>query len=83
MDRPPAPKYLLLVPLAWSLVTAPPALGSGIVTDLGMVLATVTTERRRGKRWAPREMRCGAGLLIWRDRTSAWQTVAAGLSSLR
>jgi hypothetical protein len=61
--RPPLPRYLLLLPLAWSLVNAPPALGTGIVADWGMVLAAVTT----------------TGLIIWRDRRSTNHAVVASL----
>jgi hypothetical protein len=57
------PKYLLLLPLAWSLNATPDDLATGIVVDVGLILAGVTT----------------AGVLIWRDRTSSWQTVADGL----
>jgi hypothetical protein len=62
---PPVPKYLLLVPLAWSLGAAPPDLARGVVADYGMLVAALIT----------------AGLIIWRDRESspAWQTVTAGL----
>ena len=61
--RPPSPKYLLLIPLAWGLGAGPGGMATGIVADFGLILAGVTT----------------AGLLIWRDRTSSWQTVVAGL----
>jgi hypothetical protein len=63
--QPPAPKYLLLVPLAWALGAAPPDLARGVMADYGMLAAAVIT----------------AGLIIWRDRisTSARQTLAAGL----
>lgn len=63
--RPPAPKYVLLVPLAWSLGAAPPGLARGVAADDGMLAAAVIT----------------AGLIIWRDRASspAWQSVTAGL----
>ena len=61
--RPPAPKYLLLIPLAWGLGAGPGAMATGIVVDFGLVLAGAIT----------------AGVLIWRDRTSSWQTVAAGV----
>ena len=63
--RPPAPKYVLLVPLAWALGAAPPDLARGVTADYGMLAAALIT----------------AGLIIWRDRTSspAWQTVTAGL----
>jgi hypothetical protein len=54
--RPPVPKYLLLLPLAWALTSAP--------TDLILGIVAVIT----------------VGVLIWRDRTSIWQTVAAALS---
>ncbi len=53
--RPPAPKYLLPLPLAWALTAAPPALGTGIVADVGMGVAGVTavvlivTEPPRGR----------------------------------
>jgi len=53
--QPPAPKYLLLLPLAWAMTSAPDDLTLGIV-------AVITV-----------------GVLIWRDRTSIWQTVAAGV----
>jgi uncharacterized protein DUF6064 len=61
--RPPAPRYLLLLPLAWSLNATPPNMAMGNVADFGLVLVGVIT----------------VGLIIWRDRTSSWQTVAAGL----
>ena len=62
---PPAPAYVLLLPLAWSLGAAPPDLARGVAADYGMLIAALIT----------------AGLIIWRDRTSspAWQTVTAGL----
>ena len=62
---PPAPKYLLLVPLAWALNAAPPNLAGGVVVDIGMLVAAVIT----------------TGLIIWRDRATgpAWHTVTAGL----
>ena len=63
--RPPTPKYVLLVPLAWALGAAPPDLARGVTADYGMLAAALIT----------------AGLIIWRDRTSspASQTVTAGL----
>jgi hypothetical protein len=61
--RPPVPRYLLLMPLAWSLVAAPPDLGRGVTADYGMLAAAVLT----------------AGLIIWRDRGPARQIVTAGL----
>ena len=51
---PPAPKYLLLVPLAWALTAAPPNMATGVVADYGMLVAAVIT----------------TGLIIWRDRAS-------------
>ena len=62
---PPAPKYLLLVPLAWALNAAPPNMATGVVVDIGMLVAAVIT----------------TGLIIWRDRARgpSWQTVTAGL----
>ena len=62
---PPAPKYLLLVPLAWALNAAPPNMATGVDADYGMLVAAVIT----------------TGLIIWRDRASgsAWYTVTAGL----
>jgi hypothetical protein len=62
---PPAPAYVLLLPLAWSLGAAPPDLARGVAADYGMLIAALIT----------------AGLIIWRDRASspAWQTVTAGL----
>ena len=62
---PPAPKYLLLMPLAWALNAAPPNMATGVVVDYGMLVAAVIT----------------TGLIIWRDRASgpAWHTVTAGL----
>ncbi|HTT55103.1 MAG TPA: DUF6064 family protein [Streptosporangiaceae bacterium] len=61
--RPPAPKYLLLMPLAWALVAAPPDLARGVAADYGMLVVAVIT----------------AALIIWRDRTATRQTVTAGL----
>lgn len=63
--RPPAPKYLLLVPLAWSLGAAPPDLARGVAADYGMLVAALLT----------------VGLIIWRDRASspAWQNATAWL----
>jgi Family of unknown function (DUF6064) len=61
--RPPAPPYLLPLLLAWSLNAAPGALATGIVVDVGMVVAGVAA----------------TGVLIWRGHTSIWQTIAAGL----
>jgi hypothetical protein len=63
--QPPAPKYVLLVPLAWALGAAPPDLARGVAADYGMLVAALIT----------------VGLIIWRDRKSspAWQSVTAGL----
>jgi hypothetical protein len=62
---PPAPKYLLLVPLAWALNAAPPNMATGVEADYGMIVAAVIT----------------TGLIIWRDRAigPAWHTVTAAL----
>jgi len=62
---PPAPKYLLLVPLAWALNAAPPNMATGVVADIGMLVSAVIT----------------TGLIIWRDRATgpAWHTATAGL----
>lgn len=63
--RPPAPKYMLLVPLAWALGAAPPDLARGVAGDYGMLVAALIT----------------AGLIIWRDRalSPAGQSLTAGL----
>jgi hypothetical protein len=63
--RPPVPKYLMLVPLAWSLGAAPPDLARGVAGDYGMLVAALIT----------------VGLIIWRDHASsaAWQSVTAWL----
>jgi protein-S-isoprenylcysteine O-methyltransferase Ste14 len=60
--RPPAPRYVLLIPLAWALNAAPGNIAMGHVPDFPLILVSAIT----------------AGLLIWRDRTSSWQTVGAG-----
>jgi Family of unknown function (DUF6064) len=61
--RPPAPIYLLPIPLAVALGTAAGSMATGIVPDFALILTGAIT----------------AGVLIWRDRTSSWQTVVAGL----
>ncbi len=61
--RPPAPKYVLLLPLAWALNAAPGNIAMGHVPDFPLILVGLIT----------------VGLIIWRDRTSSWQTVAAGV----
>jgi len=61
--RPPVPKYVLLLPLAWALQAAPDNIAMGHVPDFPLILVGAVT----------------AGLIIWRDRTSSWQTVAAGV----
>jgi len=61
--RPPLPKYVLLLPLAWALQAAPDNIAMGHVPDFPLILVGAIT----------------AGLIIWRDRTSIWQTVVAGL----
>jgi Family of unknown function (DUF6064) len=62
---PPAPKHLLLVPLAWALNAAPHNMATGVVVDYGMLAAALIT----------------GAWVIWRDRASgpAWHTVTAGL----
>ena len=61
--RSPAPKYLLLLPLAWALEATPSNIAMGHEADFGMALVGVIT----------------VGLIIWRDRTSSWQTAAGGV----
>jgi Family of unknown function (DUF6064) len=61
--RPPLPKYVLLLPLAWALQAAPSNLAMGHVADFPLILVGAVT----------------AAVIIWRDRTSSWQTVVAGL----
>ncbi len=61
--RPPAPKYVLLLPLAWALQAASGNLAMGHVPDFPLILVGAVT----------------VGLIIWRDRTSGWQTVVAGV----
>jgi hypothetical protein len=61
--RPPAPKYVLLLPLAWALNAAPGNLAMGNVPDFALILVGAVM----------------AAVNIWRDRTSSWQTVAAGV----
>ena len=63
--RPPAPKYVLLVPLAWAVGAAPPDLARGVAGDYGMLVVALIS----------------VGLIIWRDRASspAWQSLTAGL----
>jgi hypothetical protein len=62
---PPAPAYLLWVPLAWALTAAPPNMATGVVVDYGMLAAALIT----------------TGWIIWRDRAAgpAWHTVTAAL----
>jgi Family of unknown function (DUF6064) len=62
---PPAPKYLLLMPLAWALNAAPHNMATGVAADYGMLVAAVIATT----------------LIIWRDRGAgpAWHTVTAGL----
>ena len=61
--RPPVPRYLLLLPLAWALEAAPGNIAMGHVADFPLILVGAIT----------------VGLIIWRDRTSSWQTVLAGV----
>src|SRR4029453_15263187 len=51
---PPAPKYLLLMRLAWALTAAPPNMAAGLMEDYGMLVAAAIT----------------VGWIIWRDRAS-------------
>jgi hypothetical protein len=60
--RPPAPTYLLPIPLALALGTGPGGMATGVVADVVLALAGVIT----------------ALILLWRDRTSPWQTLVAG-----
>ena len=61
--RPPVPRYLLLLPLAWALCASPDNIAMGHVADFPLILVGMIT----------------VGLIIWRDRTSSWQTVAGGV----
>jgi uncharacterized protein DUF6064 len=61
--RPPAPRYLLLLPLAWALCASPSNIAMGHVPDFPLILVGMIT----------------VGLIIWRDRTTSWQTVVAGV----
>jgi hypothetical protein len=60
------PKYVLLVPLLWSLIAIPSDLALGVYEDIGMVVASIV-----GTVW-----------LVWRDRVSTRQTTLAGLALL-
>lgn len=60
--RPPFPKYVLLLPLAWALQAAPSNIAMVHVPDFPLILVGMVT----------------AGLIIWRDRTLSWQTMVAG-----
>jgi len=59
---PPAPAYLLFLPLAWALNAAPPNMATGVVVDYGMLAAALVT----------------TGWILWRDplyrRTPAHRT---------
>jgi hypothetical protein len=59
----PMPKYVLLIPLAWALQAAPSNIAMGHVPDFPLILVGMIT----------------AGLIIWRDRRSNWQTFAEGM----
>jgi hypothetical protein len=61
--RPPAPLYLLPLLLAWALNAAPGNLAMGHAADFVLIPVVVIT----------------ALVLLWRDRTSTWQTVVSGL----
>ena len=62
---PPAPAYLLFMPLAWALNAAPHNMATGVVVDYGMLAAALAT----------------TGWILWRDRAAgpAWHTVPAAL----
>jgi hypothetical protein len=59
----PAPSYVLLIPLLWSLIAAPSAIGMGVYEDIAMPVATIL----------------GTALIVWRDRVSTRQVAVAGL----
>ena len=61
---PPAPKYLLLMPLAWALNAAAP-MATGVVVDFGMLVAAVIAT--------------GLIIWRDRASGPAWHTVTAGL----
>jgi hypothetical protein len=58
--KPPVPLALLPLPLAWALTAAPPDLATGVVADIGMLIAGVTA----------------AVMILWRGRTSRHTVVA-------
>jgi hypothetical protein len=60
--RPPVPTYLLPFLLAWCFGAAPVDLSRGVVADVALVVAGLTT----------------ALIILWRDRVPGWQTPAAG-----
>jgi hypothetical protein len=62
--RGPVPKFVLLVPLLWSLIAIPSDLGLGVYEDIGMVAASLI----------------GTAWIIWRDRTSLRESVLAGVA---
>jgi hypothetical protein len=53
LARPPVPRVLLLVPLAWAVVATPAAVGRGVLEDvalLGVALAALALMAVRGRR---------------------------------
>jgi hypothetical protein len=62
--RKPTPSYVLLIPLLWSLIAAPSAIGMGVYEDILMPVASVV----------------GSVLIVWRDRVSTRQAAVAGLA---
>jgi hypothetical protein len=63
LARPPAPTYLVAIPLAWAFTAAPPNLAMGNVPDFVLLLVAVAT----------------AWFIIWRDCSSTAQIVTACL----
>jgi hypothetical protein len=54
--RRPVPMYVLVIPLAWSLIGLSAALSMGIREDVGLTIAGVL----------------GTALIVWRDRRPGW-----------
>jgi hypothetical protein len=62
--RKPTPAYVLLIPLLWSLIAAPGAIGMGVYEDIAMPVASVI----------------GTALIVWRDRVSTRRAAVSGLA---